>query len=175
MMPQQTDNQRYVFDPFYGFVRAAKNPEEAKMEAAEVAVEAEAETPAEEVKAEAGDEAEKDRFYFHPYLGFVPAAKLMGDEKLKTGVNMDMKYILHPYFGFVPESKKKLTMPYNPFGYKVAAHPPKKYTAMYNSIGEQMKAMTAAVAEPEAKADEAGSRKKRSPVVVVPVSQGSIS
>jgi hypothetical protein len=49
------------------------------------------------------DDAHK--FYFHPYYGFIPVSKLT-DEKMRVGVNMEMKYVLHPYFGFVPESQK---------------------------------------------------------------------
>jgi hypothetical protein len=64
----------------------------------------------------------------------------MSDEKLRKGVNMDMKYILHPYFGFVPESKTAdlKSKPYNPFGYKFVPYQPMAYNVMYNNVGGQV-------------------------------------
>ena len=199
MQKEMNDNQRYVFDPLYGYIPVAKKAEGDKMAAEEMVKAAEetaemveemaaeevAEKVAEEVMEEVKEEVEdedKNKFYFHPFYGFIPVSKLT-DEKLRKGVNMDMKYVLHPYFGFIPESKKveqkKAVMPYNPYGYKFLPYQPMKNYYMYNTIGDKMNAMTAkaaeAVAEPvaEAKTEEAAveQRRKRSPVYVVPVPQ----
>ena len=201
MGQEMNENQRYTFDPMYGFIPVAKKAEEEKMEAVEageataeamVAAEASVEAAemvkaaeeveeivAEEMKEEMKEEADAKKFYFHPYYGFIPVAKLT-DEKMRKGVNMDMKYVLHPYFGFIPESQmigqKKQLMPYNPFGYKFVPYQPKKYYYMYNTIGDKMNAMTAKAAEaveaveaePMVEAEAVENRKKRSPVYVVP-------
>ncbi len=177
---EMKENQKFYFDPYYGFMPVAAKTEEEKMEAAEAMeekveemeeiaeknaeeVEAVTEVIKEEMKEEMAQEKEPERFYFHPYYGFIPVSKLT-DEKMRKQVNMDMKYVLHPYFGFIPESRLKApetkiqqkVVPYNPFGYKflpyqpITAAAPKNYYYTYNTIGDKMKAMAAKV---EAKID----------------------
>jgi len=209
MEKEVKENQMYVFDPFYGYIPVAKKAEEVKemeaemekemeaeemVKAAEEVVEEVKEMVAEEVVKKAEEEAaveaaveevkeemkddDAHKFYFHPYYGFIPVSKLT-DEKMRVGVNMEMKYVLHPYFGFVPESQKieqkKLTMPYNPFGYKFVPYQPKKLYYTFNTVGDKMKAMAANVeeAQVEAKAEEevVETRRKRSPVHLVPTGQ----
>jgi hypothetical protein len=195
---EMSGNQKYYFDPYYGFVPVIQKSEEEKKEVEEEMKEMveemkeveqmieqkDEEEMMEEVKEEImeamedGQKAEKktEKFYFHPYYGFIPASKLT-DEKMKKGINMEMKYILHPYFGFVPESRKvtqqKLIQPYNPFGYKFVPYQPKNaFGYSYNNIGDKMKAMAAKVvaveeAKAEMKSEEVVAetkREKRSPV-----------
>ena len=195
---EMKENQKFYFDPYYGFIPVAAKTEEEKMEAAEEmekveeemeqmeemiekkveemdAVEKVEEEIKEEMKEEMTEEKEAERFYFHPYYGFIPVSKLT-DEKMRKQVNMEMKYVLHPYFGFIPESRLKApeakiqqkVAPYNPFGYKflpyqpITAAAPKNYYYTYNTIGDKMKAMTAKVeAKVEAKAVEEAVEMKR--------------
>jgi len=95
---KEQENQQYAFDPYYGYIPVKSLMAKSKTESP--AVEKEEEKPAE-------------KYVLHPMYGFVEESKLK-NEKMRVGVNFDMKYVFNPYYGFVPEKMDNKNYAFDP-------------------------------------------------------------